>query len=406
VARDRRGLRPATWALQSARWLLALGGKMAAAMSPQPLRATWLFSPAEDLLAFLAPTLVSVLLLALIGDAQHAPLSPLGWLLAVVCVDVAHVWATIYRVYTVPGEVRRRPWLYLGMPALAYGLGVALHSLSALTFWRALASLAVYHFVRQQYGWIALCGRRAPSPRWARLDRWLDGAAVYIGTLYPIVYWHAHLPRRFHWFVPRDFFLPAPAWLASLFWVAWLLIGGLWLARQILRTLDERSLHMAKLLVMGSTWLSWYLGIVHFNSDFAFTVCNVLPHGVPYFILLYRYRTSELRERELPAAPKVPSLPSLAGQPGVRRPPHSVLAWLLFLLPLLALAFVEEGLWDRLVWHDHAMLFPLPEIDVPAWLLIPLVPLLSLPQSAHYLLDAWIWRVGPQNPDLRRRIGL
>lgn len=374
-------------------------------MPSQPLRAAWLFSPREDLLAFLLPTLLAVSLVLLAGGPDlQAPLGPLGWLLAVVFVDVAHVWATIYRVYTVPGEVRRRPWLYLGMPAVAYGLGVALYSLSALTFWRALASLAVYHFVRQQYGWIALSARRAPAPRGARLDRGLDMAAVYIGTLYPIVYWHAHLPRRFHWFVPQDFFLSAPRWLEQVFFVAWLLIGAAWLLRQGQRIVHERSVPVAKLLVMVSTWLSWYLGIVQYNSDFVFSVCNVLPHGVPYFVLLYRYRQRERRARE--TAPAAAEAASAAVDAAAPRPRFSLLDLLLFLLPLVALAFAEEGLWDRLVWHDHAMFFPLPEVYPPAWLLVLLVPLLSLPQSAHYLLDAWIWRVGPQNPDLRRHLGL
>ena len=387
---------------------------MGPAMSLRAPRAAWLFSPQEDLLAFLAPTLLAVVLLWTAGGAVHDPLGPLGWLLSVVFVDVAHVWATIYRVYTVPGEVKRRPWVYLGLPAVAYGVSVALYSLSALTFWRALAYLAVYHFMRQQYGWIALCSRRAPAPRGAHLDRWLDGAAVYIGTLYPIVYWHAHLPRRFHWFVPQDFFLTAPGWLASVFHVAWLGIGALWLLRQGQRVIvewnGERPLPATKLLVMGSTWLSWYVGIVCFNSDYAFSLCNVLPHGMPYFVLLYRYRQSVLREQQARPATEssVGAAPTaVTGSAPPARPfRFSIAAWLLFLLPLFAIAFVEEGLWDRLVWHDHPQFFPLPEVHPPSWLLVLLVPLLALPQSAHYLLDAWIWRVGPKNPDLKRRLGL
>lgn len=374
-------------------------------MPPRLPRPAWLFSAREDLLAFLFPTLLALGIVAILsaGGGLQAPLGPLGWLLAIVCVDVAHVWATIYRVYTVPGELRRRPLLYLGLPALAYAVSVGLYAVSALTFWRVLAYLALYHFIRQQYGWIALSGRRAPAPRHARLDRWLDGIAVYLGTLYPVVYWHTQLPRRFHWFVPQDFFLPAPTWLASLLHVAWLGVGIVWLLRQVGRTLAEGTLPAAKLLIMGSTWLSWYVGIVVYNSDVAFSLCNVLPHGIPYFVLLFRYRQNELAERSLAGGSPTPT--STPG-PTATSPRATASAILLFLLPLLGLAFVEEGLWDCLVWHDHAMIFPLPQLEPAAWLLGLLVPLLALPQSTHYLLDAWVWRVGPKNPDLRRRLGL
>ncbi len=369
-------------------------------------RLAWLFSAREDLLAFLLPTLTALIMVRfLVGsDGLAAPLGPLGWLLAIVFVDVAHVWATIYRVYTVPGEVRRRPGLYLGLPLLAYSVGVGLCAVSALTFWRVLAYLALYHFIRQQYGWIALCGRRAPALRYARLDPILDGAAVYLGTIYPVVHWHANLPRRFHWFVPQDFFLPAPPALLQLAHAAWLFVGGLWLLRQLQRTVSEGMLPAGKLLVMGSTWLSWYVGIVAYNSDVAFSLLNVLPHGIPYFVLLFRYRQSELAERHRQTEPAEHAQPEATNAPP--RPPTTLTAILIFLLPLMGLAFVEEGLWDCLVWHDHAMLFPLPQFEPAAGLLVFLVPLFALPQSTHYLLDAWIWRVGPKNPDLRRRLGL
>lgn len=370
-------------------------------------RTSWLFSPVEDLLAFAAPAALSLLLAAYLSSKGllSAPLSPVGWLLSVVFVDVAHVWATIYRVYTDPAERRRRLPLYAGLPAAAYAASVLLYALSALTFWRALAYLAVFHFIRQQYGWIRLANHRdrwlsdAATPpaagRLAALDPHLDGAAIYLGTLYPLVYWHGHLPRSFHWFVAGDFLLTAPPWLVTLAHHAWLIVGVLWSLRQLVRFVSTRTLPVAKILVMTSTWATWYLGIVHWNSDVAFTVTNVLPHGIPYFVLLYRYWSSPAVPYSHPTStPRIPSARAL---------------WLslpLFLLPLLVIAFVEEALWDRLVWHDHAVLFPLPAIDTPPALLALLVPLLALPQSTHYLLDAWIWRVGPQNPDLRRRLGL
>lgn len=366
-----------------------------------PLGLGWLFSPGEDLLAFAAPTAVALFITFALSATGRLgrPLGSLGWLLAVVLVDVAHVYATLYRVYADPAEVRRRPLLYLGLPALIYAAGVGLSA--AGLFWTALAYLAVFHFIRQQYGWIALSGRRERD--FTSLDRRLDAVAVYAGTLYPILYWHAHLPRSFVWFVQGDF-LPGGSWLAAegglmaVLRVLWLGIGLLWLLRQGQRIATLRSVNAARILVMVTTWVSWYVGIVHYNSDVAFTVTNVLPHGIPYFVLLFRYRQSARQSgRQSPRGPG--TAPSQA-QP-------LALALLAFYLPLGLLAFVEEGVWDRLIWHDHAALYPGPALFVePGLLLCLLVPLLALPQATHYLLDAWIWRSGPQNPDLRDRLGI
>jgi hypothetical protein len=63
---------------------------------------------------------------------------------------------------------------------------------------------------------------------------------------------------------------------------------------------------------------------------------------------------------------------------------------------LVLLAFVEEGLWNGLVWREHLALFPgfefLPHVEgfTPLSLL---VPLLAVPQVTHYVLDGVIWRL-------------
>lgn len=314
-------------------------------------------------------------------------MGPFGWLLAVVLVDVAHVYATIYRVYANPRELRRRPLLYAGVPIVAYLVGVALYRHGGLTFWRALAYLAVLHFVRQQYGWIRLCGRKERD--FSTFDRTLDAVAVYAGTLYPMLYWHAHLPRRFVWFVEGDFALHLPPGLLPVARTLWLVVGVLWVLRQLQRVATKRSLNVTRIIVMSTTWLTWYLGIVHFNSDVAFTLTNVLPHGIPYFVLLFRYYRNEQSE----------SRPRLS-----LRSPY--VAAILFYLPLGLLALAEEGIWDRLLWHEYEIFFPVAAVFVSQLTLGFLVPLLALPQATHYLLDAWIWKVGPQNPELRRHLRL
>ena len=57
--------------------------------------------------------------------------------------------------------------------------------LDLAVFWRALAYLAVFHFIRQQYGWVMLY--RVRGGERGRAGRWLDGATVYAATLYPLI---------------------------------------------------------------------------------------------------------------------------------------------------------------------------------------------------------------------------
>jgi hypothetical protein len=370
---------------------------MAGAGEMRRHRATFLFSPKEDVIGFLLPALVPLALCPILDatGALSRPVTPLLFLLAVVLVDVAHVYATAYRVYADPQELRRRPLLYVLVPLACYFVGVLLYSGGALRFWRALAYLAIFHFVRQQYGWVALSRRRDPpssSPRLRRLDRILDDVAIYLGTLYPLLYWHTHLPRAFSWFIRGDLAQGLPRWLLAIAAPIYFTVGALWLVRFVWRSSAARSWNLAKLLVMTGTWATWYVGIVAYNSDVAFTLCNVLPHGIPYLVLVFRY----WRSRRAEASALVPD-----------RARRAILgAALLFYLPLILGAWLEEAVWDRLVWHEHGMLFPFAPTQLTEVALLLLVPLLALPQATHYALDAWIWRSGAQNPDLPRRIGL
>jgi hypothetical protein len=67
---------------------------------------------------------------------------------------------------------------------------------------------------------------------------------------------------------------------------------------------------------------------------------------------------------------------------------------------LWSFAYLEESLWDSLVWRENPTLFQafysLPLLKSKQFLAI-IVPLLSLPQLTHYILDAFIWRLKPLN---------
>jgi len=350
---------------------------------PGRVNSPWLFSRRADLLLFGGSAAFALLLLG-VGHATglldgDAP--PWLFLVAVVGVDVAHVWSTGWRVLSDGPAASRRLWLYAGVPAAAWCVGVLAYSVSPLFFWRVLAYLAVFHFIRQQYGWVALYRRKSGEGREGRL---LDAAAIYGATLTPLLFWHAHLPRKFQWFLKGDFLSGLPEGISRAAFVIYAGIFAAWIGKELARARAGRPVSWGKILIVCSTAATWFLGIVAFDSDYAFTVMNVFVHGIPYMGLVWF--TSKARAEARVAAGEAPSLAD-------RMAPRLVL----FVLPLVLIAFAEEWGWDRLVWHDHAMLFPGPALDPGVLLLALIVPLLALPQATHYVWDAFLWKVKPAN---------
>ncbi len=358
---------------------------IAAIFAPRD-QGPWLFGRNTDLVAFGGSAAASFALLA-IGSALgilHAETPPWVWLASVVAFDVAHVWSTAFRVYLDGREVRRRPLLYIGAPIGCYLLGVALYTVSSLTFWRVLAYAATFHFVRQQYGWVVLYRRRADER--GSLDRILDTATIYAATIYPLIWWHGHLPRNFYWFLENDFVAglatPVAQYLAPLYWG--LLVA--FVLRQVMLAATGRSVNAGKVLIVLTTWACWHVGIMVYDSDYAFTVTNVLIHGVPYMVLTYRYGRARAEQE--------PS--SLIG----RILNGGVAAFMAF---CVVAAFAEETLWDQYIWHDHEWLFG-EGMDLAGWALVLLVPFLALPQAVHYALDGFIWKVRRGNPTLQAEL--
>jgi hypothetical protein len=332
----------------------------------------WLFSAPVDLAVFGGTAVVALVLVALapaLGIGRDAP--EWSWITGVLLVDVAHVWSTTFIVYLDPVEWRRRPALYALTPVACFIVGIALYAWGADVFWRAIAYLAVFHFVRQQYGWVMMY--RARNGERDLLGRWIDGATVYLATIYPLVWWHAHLPRGFWWMKQGDFVGGLPAWLATATGALYIATAFVYVARAASQIARRQSVSWGKHLVVATTAACWYVGIISSNTDYSFTVTNVFVHGIPYMVLVYVYARAAARE-----APEGTSAKLLSR--GI----------VVFLSTLWLVAYAEELLWDRTLWHDREWLFGSGgDIGTGAVLL---APLLAVPQLTHYVLDGFLWR--------------
>ncbi len=335
----------------------------------------WLFDPHTDFCAFVLPALLSLALTLL----PFSDTPPWAFLLFIVGVDVAHVWSTLFRVYFDREELRSRPLLYVGLPLFIYLSAVLLHLVSPLVFWRVFAYVAAFHFVRQQYGWVVLHQRR--TAQISRFDIILDRTAIYVATLFPLVYWHTH-PRQFSWFVPGDFISARGAPLIDALFPLYWLVLAVFVIRQTWLWVVLHTPQYGKTLIVLTTWACWYLGIIALDGDFSFTVTNILIHGIPYMVLTYRYGRARAN------TPDAGSLMQRVLQRGA----------LGFIVLILSLALLEEAIWDRFVWHDRPGLFGVGT-ELGDMALAWLVPLLALPQAVHYVLDGFIWRLR-KNPIL------
>jgi hypothetical protein len=151
--------------------------------------------------------------------------------------------------------------------------------------------------------------------------------------------------------------------------------------RSLYRGLRYRLFNPGKDIVVVTTALCWYLGIVAFNSDYAFTVTNVVIHGVPYLVLVHWYWSGRA--------------------PGAGTNVNLWRGVVVFLATVWLLAYVEELFWDRGIWHDRSWLFG-ESWELSRWKTF-YVPLLAVPQITHYVLDGFIWR-RRRNPRFSRMV--
>ncbi len=369
----------------------------------------WLFSKQIDLALLLAPVWGCWLVcFAMPAELLQKDLPLWFWAIFILGIDVSHVWSTIFRTYLDKEEYAQHKTLLTYAPLIGFVAFFALANISHLWFWRVLAYMALYHFVKQQYGFLALYNLKSGKILHKKIlkDKWI----IYFGMLYPVAYWHLSGNRAFSWFVQNDFidfgsilggdltiYTQEASQLLNQFlavsnYLYWLVLL-LWLLEEWHLSQRSGNFQKGKVLWVLTTAVNWYLGIVYFNSDIAFSLTNVVAHGIPYMVLVFFYVE---KKKQLKNSSKSVSF-NLAKR-----------SWniALMLVLILFLAFGEEYLWDMLLYREKQNLFeivaayPMQAAKSPFFQAIVLA-LLSIPQVSHYIIDGYIWK-GKKNPFVKR----
>lgn len=294
------------------------------------------------------------------------------WLFLVVFIDVAHVYATLFKTYFVPKTFNERKKLLVWLPVICFLIGLVLFMMGSKVFWITLAYIAVFHFIRQQYGFMRLYSRFEPK---TKPNVFLDNLTIYAATGYPMLYWFMSPPRNYTWFMENEFFTYRNDVLLKVFGYLYVLILVIYLCKTLFALLKTGYFNVPKNAVIIGTAASWYFGIVYYNNDLVFTMLNIVSHGIPYMALIY---LKEVEQKQLKKG-EVSFLKFIGGYKAI----------LLYVFILLLLAFFEEYLWEITVWNEQFSLSG--SVVFSNWHFL-LVPLLVVPQFTHYILDGFIWK--------------
>jgi hypothetical protein len=339
----------------------------------------WLGNATQESIFILAPALVPVAIVFLFRNyfSTHQ-VDTLWWIILVLCIDVSHVYSTLFRLYWDRPTLMKYKRTLIVIPVVSFTIALTLHYYDALIFWRVLAYVAVFHFVRQQFGFMRLYSRHEHA---SKVHRYIDELAIYSATLYPLLYWHLHATNSLSWFVKGDFIKFDFAY-ESIVFVAYLIILFVYVIKEGINIVKLGTINIPKTFIVIGTYASWYVGIVTFQGDLIFTLLNVVAHGIPYMALIWIHGKKKSTQTNFS---------------------FNLRGTLLFMGILFMLAYVEENFWDGIIWKDHPDIFPmLAEVSLNNPVIISMiVSLLVLPQITHYVLDGFIWRF---SKDVQARI--
>jgi hypothetical protein len=342
---------------------------------PERFANRWVFSAGLDPLLFVGPMVAGLGFAFYLQSSGNLTAPIFGWLYLVVYVllDVPHVFATLFPTY-LDAEYRRTHRAVLwGTPLAIFALGGLLWLTGhEVLLFGLVVYLNLFHIARQQHLYLSFTQRGEPDAAERRQDH------VVLGVLlgYAYLWWHTHLPREYGLQEPAVMIEGIPRLVSDAALPAVLALVGLYALRELWAIRAGRKpINLAKYLVIGASWATYWTAGMAFNSEMAFFAIAIFMHSGTYVALVYKWGHGRWRDH-----------------PGRLAALFSGLGGgLAYVALLVGIAYVGESLADAFVRHAHGALFPLPHLDAPPALAVAVGALLFVPQVTHYVMDLYLW---------------
>ncbi len=243
----------------------------------------WIINAREDLIWFVGSVASSYALLVLYVTGV-LPLIPMvaGW---AILIDAPHVFGTLSRTYFDASEWKTRKRLLLGS-LLFFVVGPALVLLGfGFTFFFVAALWAYYHLVKQHYGFMVLYKKK--NNDLAAVDNALDRVLLMFAFNYPFVAFIANDPSAMARVPPV--FRSGVNSVAMLLLVGTIVLGVLWLARQIQRAALRQTLDVPKYLLLAAAIpMHWIVLLTPMpNKPIAIVAILTIYHNLQYHRLIW-----------------------------------------------------------------------------------------------------------------------
>ena len=250
---------------------------------PRAISLRWIINAREDLIWFVGSVASSYALLILYVTGV-LPLIPMvaGW---AILIDAPHVFGTLSRTYFDRSEWKTRKRLMLGS-LLFFVIGPAMVLLGlGFTFFFLAALWAYYHLVKQHYGFMVLYKKK--NNDLAPVDNALDRLLLMFAFNYPFVAFIANDPSAMARVPP---FLRSGVNTVTTFLLAGtIVVGGVWLIRQVQRAWLRESLNVPKYLLLAAAipmhWIALLTPMP--NKPIALVAILTIYHNLQYHRLIW-----------------------------------------------------------------------------------------------------------------------